>query len=132
VPGRSQVTRPAGQVFCGVVGAGPDPRGQEDLDPGGEGRHPGERDDDLVGPPEQESVDRDNAGKFRLRRLPRVMPPRGVGSLADRSSKNPVAASVFRRATLNGSPVSAVRPRMLSFLSRLVTACFFPDGTARV
>jgi hypothetical protein len=36
-PGRGQVTRPAGQVLPGVAGAGPDPRGQEDLDPGGEG-----------------------------------------------------------------------------------------------
>src|SRR5580658_10449429 len=35
------------------------------------------------------------------------------------------AAWTFRRATLNGSPVSAMRPRMLSFLSRLVTADFF-------
>ena len=35
------------------------------------------------------------------------------------------AASTFRRATLNGSPASAIRPRMLSFLSRLVTADVF-------
>ena len=34
--GRGQVTRPAGQVLFGVAGAGPDPRGHEDLDPGGE------------------------------------------------------------------------------------------------
>jgi hypothetical protein len=36
-PGRGQVTRPAGQVLLGVLGTRPDPRGQEDLDPGGEG-----------------------------------------------------------------------------------------------
>jgi hypothetical protein len=36
-PGCGHVTRPAGQVLLGVAGAGPDPRGQEDLDPGGEG-----------------------------------------------------------------------------------------------
>ena len=35
--GRGQVPRPAGQMLPGVAGAGPDPRGQEDLDPGGEG-----------------------------------------------------------------------------------------------
>ena len=33
-PGRGQVTRPAGQVLLGVLGTGPDPRGQEDLDSG--------------------------------------------------------------------------------------------------
>ena len=64
--GRSAGTRPghaaAGQVLPGVAGAGPDPRGQEDLDPGGEGGQPGDRDGDLVGPPEQQGVDRDNAG----------------------------------------------------------------------
>ncbi len=35
--GCGQVTRPAGQVLLGVAGAGPDPRGHEDLDPGGKG-----------------------------------------------------------------------------------------------
>jgi hypothetical protein len=35
-PGRGQVTRPAGQVLPGMAGAGPGPRGQEDLDAGGE------------------------------------------------------------------------------------------------
>ena len=44
------------------------------------------------------------------------------------------AASTCRRATLNGSPADAIRPRMLSFLSRLVTAdCFLtaPPASGR-
>ena len=53
-----------------VAGARPDPRGQEDLDPGGEGGQPGDRDGDLLGPPEQQGIDRHDAGKFRLRRFP--------------------------------------------------------------
>jgi hypothetical protein len=39
-PGRGQVTQPAGQVLPGMAGTGPDPRGYEDLDPGGEADSP--------------------------------------------------------------------------------------------
>ena len=48
-----------------------------------------------------------------LDQLPRVLIPRSLAA---------AAASTLRRATLNGSPVSAMRPRMLSFWLRLVTA----------
>ena len=75
-PGGGQFARPAGQVALGLLGTGPDPRGQEDLDPGGKGRQPGDRHGDLVRPRQQQGVDRHNPGEFRFRRLPWVMPSR--------------------------------------------------------
>ena len=96
-PGRGQVRRSVGQVLPGVAGAGPDPRGQEDLDSGGEGGHPGDRDGDLVGPREQQGVDRDDAGKLRLWRFPWMMPPRRRRLGAGKSSKNPMAPALTGR-----------------------------------
>ena len=55
---------------AGVVRAGPDPRGQEDPDPGGEGGQSGDRHGDLAGPRQQQGGGLDDAGNLRLRRLP--------------------------------------------------------------
>ena len=89
-PGCGQVTRAAGHVLLRVAGAGPDPRGHEDLDAGGIGGQSGNRRGDPVGAREHQGVDRDNAGNFRLRRLPRLMPARGLRLGAGKSSKNPI------------------------------------------
>jgi hypothetical protein len=63
------------RVFIEAGSARPDAAGQEEFESPGVGRYPDDRYRGLLGPVKVKGIDRHDARKFRLRRVPRVMHP---------------------------------------------------------
>jgi hypothetical protein len=63
------------RVFIEAGSARPDAAGQEEFESPGVGRYRYDRYRGLLGPVKVQGIDRRDARKFRLRRVPRVMHP---------------------------------------------------------